>query len=133
MSSPITMQRFKWLPAFEQRHEFMKGVIHIGAVVGGGARRTPPEAQQAHGVVDAQGAAVGHVGSQQGNKVAKRDRRRLAGSMGGRPQFWPCSAKGVGRCTHGGLAAEEIQMAAHLAAGTIGAHRQIAHQAQAHT
>ena len=120
--------------AFERKHadHLAQGIAHVGAFGGAGALGNPVQAREPHHVVDAQAAGVAHVrghelaeGAEAIGGEAMRNPRRQAPVLPGLVEL-------VGRRAHVHAAREALRIVPGLRTAGIGAHGEIAIQADGH-
>lgn len=83
-------------------------------------------------MVDAQAASVGEVGPQHLDEGAIAIALEAVGREGANAPILPYVVEDVGRRTHAQAGQQFVLAAPGLAAGTIGAHRQVGDQAHGH-
>ena len=120
--------------ALEPQHgeERLEGVVDIGALRGGNARRDEEQAAQLEGVVDADGAGMAHIGDDQrpegaeplaleGERVERRQ-----------PPILPLRREKIGRRADRQGRAEALRRRPHFGAAAVGADGEVAVEPDAH-
>ena len=116
----------------QKRQQIVDGILNVSAMVGGFTIGDPPQTQHRHHVIDAQRAAVLHIGAQQINK-------RLIGASGNNMRIHRRQApvlaqraQNIRRRAHGRFQAVQLTVAPGLRPAFGDAHRQIAVEANRH-
>ncbi|MNC24394.1 hypothetical protein D3C75_724480 [compost metagenome] len=116
----------------QQAQQVVQRVVEVGAFAGLGPLRDQPQPAQAHDMVDAQAAGVGEVGPQHFDEGAVAVALEAFGREGADAPVLAGTVEDVGRCTHLQACQQFVLAAPGLAAGTVGAHRQVGDQAHGH-